>query len=157
MRFPPDAWQSIALSYGHGGGQSLITDPKITGKRLAEIDAELFEETLERLQNHDLSPTGAVLGESETRRLAENLGKARVRGMCGCGQDDCRTYYFQVPRKPQDSVAFETVRFCARGEHMLHVDSDGDIYSLERLDDAGGVARYILARTREGKWEQRKL
>ncbi|HEV7180562.1 MAG TPA: hypothetical protein VGN11_11875 [Candidatus Baltobacteraceae bacterium] len=40
---------------------------------------------------------------------------------------------------------------------MLHVDSDGDIYSLERLDDGGGVARYILARTREGKWEQRKL
>jgi hypothetical protein len=45
-------------------------------------------------------------------------------------------YHFHVPKKPDASVNYHTVRFYARGEHLLHIDSDGDVYSVERLYDS---------------------
>jgi hypothetical protein len=48
------------------------------------------------------------------------------------------------------------VRFYARGEHLLQLDSDGDIYKLQRLYDAGGP-RTIFARSAGGPWEQRRV
>lgn len=53
--------------------------------------------------------------------------------------------YFHVPHKREGSVSYHTVRFYARGEHLLHIDSDGDVYSVERLYELypqGADAKY---------------
>lgn len=124
-------------------------------KLLKDLDAPLFAETMEALLRRDLSPAGAPLDEDEAQRVAANLREARVAEKCACGEPECNTYYFHVPEKPEGSVGFSTVRFYARGEHLLHIDSDCDIYKLQRLYD--DVPRTIFARSADGSWEQRRV
>lgn len=107
------------------------------------MDGALFAETLEALASCDVSPAGAPITPDEAASVAEKLRAARLASRCGCGQADCRTYRFRVPAKPKGAVRFNTVRFYATGEHLLHIDSDGDVYELERLDD-------IVAASRDG-------
>lgn len=113
-------------------------------QRLAEVDPELLNETLDLLRTGRISPIAYVPDEAELARLEDRLLDARISGRCECGQDNCRTYYFHVPEKAR-AVSSYTVRFYARGEAMLHIDSDGDIYKLQRLDETeNSVSRRIV-------------
>lgn len=125
-------------------------------EHLKDVDAALFTETMEALLRRDVSPAGASLDEGAARIVAEKLRDAEIVDKCACGEPECNTYYFRVPEKPDGSVRFSTVRFYARGEHLLHIDSDGDIYQVQRLYDNRGPRR-IFARGRDGSWEQRRV
>lgn len=121
------------------------------------MDPELLKETLDLLRAGRISPVAYVPDDAELARLEDRLLDARVTGRCECGQENCRTYYFQVPEKPH-SVSTYTVRFYARGEAMLHIDSEGDIYKLQRLDEAADAGpRTVYAKRRDGSWESRVL
>ena len=131
-------------------------DPAIDGKGLDEVNLPLFFETMDALRNLDISPAGASLSEGEQSIVAAKFAAAKLRDFCHCKQDDCRTYYFHVPAKPDNSVRYSTVRFYARGEHLLHIDGDGDVYSIERLYEVSdGPQTY--ARRPDGSWEMRRL
>ena len=98
----------------------------------------------------NVSPIGYVPREDEAAFLAENLQRAIVASKCACGEAGCNTYYFDVPDKSR-AVSLFTVRFHARGEMMLHIDSEGDIYKVERLyDDVGPLTVY--SRKPDGSW-----
>jgi hypothetical protein len=125
-------------------------------KHLQDVDHALFTETMEALLHRDISPAGASLDEDQAQVVAAKLRAAPIVDNCACGEPECSTYFFQTPEKPHGSVRYSTVRLYARGEHLLHIDSDGDIYKLQRLYDAGGP-RTIFARTADGSWEQRRL
>lgn len=128
----------------------------LAGRHLKDVDAALFTETMEALLRRDVSHAGASLDEDEIQIVAGKLRLAELVEKCGCGEPECNTYYFRVPEKPEGSVSFSTVRFYARGEHLLHIDSDGDIYQLQRLYDDHGP-RTIFSRGRDGSWEQRRV
>ena len=91
-------------------------------KRLADVDPELLKEVLDLLRSGRISPIAYVPDDAELVQLEERLLDARVTGRCECGQENCRTYYFAVPEKPR-ALSSYTVRFYARGEAMLHIDS----------------------------------
>lgn len=128
----------------------------IAGKHLKDVDAALFAETMEALLRRDISPAGASLDEDEAQVIAAKLREAPLVDKCACGEPECSTYYFRTPEKAHGSVRYNTVRFYARGEHLLHIDSEGDIYKLQRLYDDGGP-RTIFSRSPEGAWEQRRV
>lgn len=132
-------------------------DPAVDGKGLDEVNLPLFFETMDALRNRDVSTAGASLNEDEAAVVAGKLAAAKLRDFCRCGQQNCTTYYFHVPAKPEGSVSLHTVRFYARGEHLLHIDSDGDVYSIERLYDQGSGPRTLYAKRPDGTWERRRL
>lgn len=111
-----------------------IEYPELVGKRLADVEPELVAEMLEHLSSGDVSPAAYQPTADEIARLMEQLKTARVRSRCGCGQDDCRTYNFQGPGKER-AIVQRTVRLFVRGEALLHIDSEGNLCSLERLYD----------------------
>ena len=111
-----------------------IEYPELVGTRLAEVDPELLAETLENLTSGNISPVAHVPRPNEIALIAERLRNARIRWRCGCGQDDCRTYHLAHPHKTHN-VRLHTIRFCARGEALLHLDGEGDAYSIERIYD----------------------
>ncbi|HKU69188.1 MAG TPA: hypothetical protein VJP85_15555 [Candidatus Baltobacteraceae bacterium] len=107
----------------------------IAGKPLYHVHRALYEETRNALLQRAITTAGAVLSEAEAQHVARKLANARIAKKCGCGQEDCNTYYFETPAKAEGSVTFLTLRFHSRGEHVLHIDSDGDVYRIERLYD----------------------
>ena len=128
-----------------------------TGKHLADVDPALFNETLQALLNEGVSPSGAPLTPDEAHIIAENLASARIRGKCECGEPNCNTYYFDVPDKPEGRVTYSVVRLYARGEHLLHIDSDGDLHKVQRLYEAGTEPRRLFTRLPDGSWNERVL
>lgn len=132
-------------------------DPAVDGKGLDEVNPPLFLETMDALRSRDISPAAAALNEDEAPIVAAKFVAARLRDFCRCGDSNCATYYFHVPEKLEGSVRCSTVRFYARGEHLLHIDSDGDVYGVERLYDVAGGPRTIYAKGADGTWESREL
>ena len=129
-----------------------IEYPELVGKLLAEVDPELLAETLENLTSGNISPAGYVPQVNEVPLIVERLRSARIRRRCGCGQDDCRTYDLEHPHKTHN-VRLHTIRFYARGEALLHVDSEGDVYSIERIDDSHDRgATTVYAKCSDGTW-----
>lgn len=116
------------------------------------MNAALYDKTVNALLSGAMSAAGAYVDDATATRIAERLLRARIRARCECGQAECFSYYFDVPAKPRGTVTYETVRFHARGEHLLHIDSDGDIYQVQRLYDlsARPVSKY--ERRRDGSW-----
>jgi hypothetical protein len=130
---------------------------KIAGRRLGDVEPDLLTEFVDYLCAGNISPVGYVPEDAELATLSEQLALARISRRCECGQMDCRTYYFDVPTKTH-AVSYYTVRFYARGEAMLHIDSDGDIYQLERLTDLSlDASRTIYAKRPDGSWESKRL
>jgi hypothetical protein len=125
----------------------------ILGKTLREANLALYSETRRALLQCAISAAGAPLSATEAEHVAEKLDSARIRETCGCGQVDCCTYYFDVSQKPEGSVMYHTVRFHSRGEHLLHVDSDGDVYQVERLYDLQNEPTTKYERERDGSWK----
>lgn len=132
-------------------------DPTVDGKGLDEVNLPLFFETMDALRNRDVSPAGASLNEDEAPVVAGKLAAAKLRDFCHCGQQNCTTYYFHVPVKSEGSVTLHTVRLYARGEHLLHVDSDGDVYSIERVYDRESGPRTLYSKRADGSWKMRRL
>jgi hypothetical protein len=128
-----------------------IEYPELVGKWLAEVDPELLAETLENLTSGNISPAAHVPQPNEIALIAERLRNARIRRRCGCGQDDCRTYDLEHPHKTHN-VRLNTIRFYARGEALLHVDSEGDVYSIERIYDLHDGVRSVHAKGADGTW-----
>ncbi|HEY8315209.1 MAG TPA: hypothetical protein VIG51_13690 [Candidatus Baltobacteraceae bacterium] len=119
------------------------------GHTLFQADPELFKETLHLLKVGRTSVHAHVLADDERAVVRRRLSSAVIRERCECSQPDCRTYRFEVPEKA-GPVEYRTVRFHVRGECLLHVDSDGDIYGLERLiDDKPG---YKFERQLDDSW-----
>ncbi len=117
----------------------------------------LLAETLDALLGDGISPAGAPLDEAEAEYVAQNLLHAQIRGKCKCGQDDCNTYYFFVPEKPRDAVRYSTVSLYSRGEHLVHIDSQGDVYEVERLYDFSGGRRWVASLMPDGSWQEREV
>jgi hypothetical protein len=129
----------------------------ITGKRLPDVDPALFNETLQALLNDGISPSGAPLSPDEARIVAEKLACAKIRTKCNCGDANCNTYYFDVPAKPQAGVWHIVIRFYARGEHLLHIDGEGNIEKLQRLYIEGTQPLRLFTRLPDGSWDERLI
>lgn len=124
----------------------------IAGKTLGDVEPDLLAEFVEHLRARNISPAAYVPDDEEIARLCERLKRAPLLDRCDCGQIDCRTYRFDVPLKTH-AVSYYTVRFYARGEAMLHIDSDGDIHKLERLTDLSlGGPLTIYEKKPDGSW-----
>ena len=96
---------------------------------------------------------GTPVGEAEAEHIAWRLASAVILERCGCGQDDCATYSFVVPDKPPDSVEHYVFELNSRGIHLVHVDSDGDIFQVERLYDLSETPVTKYRRRQDGTWE----
>ena len=130
-------------------------NPDFAGKTLQDVNPALFAETTRALLGGGISPSCASLNEEEAHIVARKLAAARIRARCDCKQDDCCSYSFEVPQKPKGSAHYSTVRFYSRGEHLLHIDSDGDVYKAERLYDRSGAAAVRYVRQLDGSWASR--
>ncbi len=115
----------------------------VIGMTLAEVDPNLFEETRENLESGSLSYAADYVTEAQRAVILVNLIKASIRKTCQCGQADCRTYYFERPRK--NDVPDLTIRFHVRGELLLDVSAEMDVIGVERLYDLDddGAARTV--------------
>lgn len=134
-----------------------IEYPELIGKRLADVDPDLLAEALEHLGSGNVSPATYIPTADEITLLKERLTHARIRLRCGCGEDVCRTYKFEYPAK-KHVVTMRTVRFFVRGEALLHIDSEGDIYSLERLYDLRTEgALTVYSKCDDGTWVSRTI
>ena len=127
---------------------------EIIGKTLAEVSPALYDEIIDALERGALSAAAAQIDGPLARRVLENLAHARICGMCECGQEECRSYRFEAPQKSEGSVRRITVRLHARGEHLLHIDDDGDVYRVERLYDLNTQPVTKYERRDDGAWSR---
>ena len=147
----PMAVRSDTMCPRHSEEKDILNDA-ILGKTLAEVNEPLYRETVRELRR-GVRRSGTPVGEAEAEQIARRLASAVIRERCGCRQDDCATYTFTVPNKPPDSVEHYVVELDSRGIHLVHIDSDGDIFTVERLYDLSDGPLTKYARRLDGKWE----
>lgn len=117
----------------------------IVGKTLAQVNEALLNEAVNGLRVGNMSAAAHLLTTAAAKALASKLQIAVVESKCGCGQPDCETYRFAVPKKGRE-VRYLVVRLYVRGELLLHIDSDCDVYKIERLYDLAPGERTVYAR-----------
>ncbi|MGA3038972.1 MAG: hypothetical protein ABSE64_16025 [Vulcanimicrobiaceae bacterium] len=123
----------------------------IAQKTLAKVNPALLTEFSDLLREGDMSDAARILTKKQRARILERLSTARIKSRCACGQPECHTYNFVVPEKTA-SVKPYTVRFYVRGEALMDVDDDGDIYTVERLYDFKPGPRYTNVLQPDGSW-----
>ncbi len=106
----------------------------IIGLTLDEVDPDLFEEVRDNLESGSLSHAATYVTKAQRATILTNLIKAKISGICECGQSNCRTYNFDNPAKNRHDSNF-TIRFHVRGELLMYVSADMDVIDVERLYD----------------------
>jgi hypothetical protein len=125
----------------------------VVGKTLVEADPALFEETRDHLESGSMSYAAHVLTDAERAVVLARLETAKIRSTCTCGQQNCRTYRFDVPPKGEGAER-STIRFHVVGELLMEIDSDLDVYDVERLyeEENDGATRTVYFLTPDDTW-----
>ncbi|MDE2483234.1 MAG: hypothetical protein KGN02_13735 [bacterium] len=114
---------------------------------LHERDPDLFAEVTSQLAARDFSPAADHITDALADAFAEFIARTPVDRRCACGEATCRTYRYAVPER--DGAKPIVVRFYVRGELLVRGNDAGEVYEVERLDDAADDgaprARYVVS------------